>query len=78
MEEIAEKGFSAYWKFKTDNDTMESGFDEWLKKAQDLISGESDNAIEFVDNFKLDLFSDEIYVFTTRQDDHAAQRLDRA
>ena len=64
MEEIAEKGFSAYWKYKTDNDTMESGFDEWLKKAQDLISGDSDNAIEFVDNFKLDLFSDEIYVFT--------------
>ena len=64
MEEIAEKGFSAYWKYKTDNDTTESGFDEWLKKAQDLIGGDSDNAIEFVDNFKLDLFSDEIYVFT--------------
>ncbi len=64
MEEIAEKGFAAYWKYKTDDDKTESGFDEWLKKAQDLISGESDNAIEFVDNFKLDLFSDEIYVFT--------------
>jgi GTP pyrophosphokinase len=64
MEEIAEKGFGAYWKYKTDNDRTESGFDEWLKKAQDLISTESDNAIEFVDNFKLDLFSDEIYVFT--------------
>ena len=64
MEEIAEKGFSAYWKYKTDNDTTESGFDEWLKKAQNLIGSESDNAIEFVDNFKLDLFSDEIYVFT--------------
>ena len=64
MEEIAEKGFSAYWKYKTDNDTTESGFDEWLKKAQDLINNKADNAIEFVDNFKLDLFSDEIYVFT--------------
>ena len=64
MEEIAEKGFGAYWKYKTDDDKTESGFDEWLKKAQDLISNESDNAIEFVDNFKLDLFSDEIYVFT--------------
>jgi len=64
MEEIAEKGFSAYWKYKADNDTTESGFDEWLKKAQNLIGSESDNAIEFVDNFKLDLFSDEIYVFT--------------
>ena len=64
MEEIAEKGFAAYWKYKTDNDKTESGFDEWLKKAQDLIGSESDSAIEFVDNFKLDLFSDEIYVFT--------------
>ena len=63
MEEIAEKGFAAYWKFKTD-DQVESGFDEWLKKAQDLISNEADNAIEFVDNFKLDLFADEIHVFT--------------
>ncbi len=63
MEEIAEKGFAAYWKYKTDDKT-ESGFDEWLKKAQDLIRANSDNAIEFVDNFKLDLFSDEIYVFT--------------
>ena len=63
MDEIAEKGFAAYWKFKTD-DMTESGFDIWLKKAQDLISDESDNAIEFVDNFKLDLFSDEISVFT--------------
>ena len=64
MEEIAEKGFGAYWKYKTDDNKAESGFDEWLKKAQDLISNESENAIEFVDNFKLDLFSDEIYVFT--------------
>ena len=64
MEEIAEKGFAAYWKYKTDDDKTESGFDEWLKRAQDLINNQSDNAIEFVDNFKLDLFSDEIYVFT--------------
>ena len=65
MEEIAEKGFSAYWKYKTDS-RIESGFDEWLKKAQALISNESTNAIEFVDNFKLDLFADEIVVFTPK------------
>ena len=63
MEEIAEKGFTAYWKYKSDDQT-ESGFDIWLKKAQDLISNQTENAIEFVDNFKLDLFSDEIHVFT--------------
>lgn len=63
MHEIAEKGFGAYWEYKTDEHT-ESGFDEWLKKAQDLIKGGADNAIEFVDNFKRDLFSKEIFVFT--------------
>ena len=65
MEEIAEKGFAAYWKYKTDSQT-ESGFDEWLKKAQALISNENSNAIEFVDNFKLDLFADEIFVFSPK------------
>ena len=65
MEEIAEKGFAAYWKLKTD-DKIESGFDVWLKKAQDLIGSDNTNAIEFVDNFKLDLFSDEIFVFTPK------------
>ena len=63
MEEIAEKGFTAYWKYKSDDQT-ESGFDIWLKKAQDLINNQTESAIEFVDNFKLDLFSDEIHVFT--------------
>ena len=65
MEEIAEKGFAAYWKYKTDDKT-ESGFDVWLKKAQGLIGSDNTNAIEFVDNFKLDLFSDEIFVFTPK------------
>ena len=65
MDEIAEKGFAAYYKYKTDNQT-ESGFDEWLKKAQNLVGAESVNAIEFVDNFKLDLFADEIFVFTPK------------
>ena len=65
MQEIAEKGFAAYWKHKTDDKT-ESGFDVWLKKAQALINSQDTNAIEFVDNFKLDLFSDEIFVFTPK------------
>lgn len=65
MEEIAEKGFAAYWKYKTD-ERFESGFDEWLKKAQDYINAQAGNAIEFVDNFKLDLFAEEIFVFTPK------------
>ena len=63
MNEIAEKGFTAYWQYRTDNQT-ESGFDEWLKRVNDLISSESDSTLDFVDTFTNDLFSDEIKVFT--------------
>jgi len=63
MDEIAEKGFTAYWQYRTDNQT-ESGFDEWRKRIDDLISSESDSTLEFVDTFTNDLFSDEIKVFT--------------
>jgi Guanosine polyphosphate pyrophosphohydrolases/synthetases len=67
MQEIAEKGFAAYWKYKSDDQT-ESGFDEWLKKVKDLIANEQTSALEFVNSFKLDLFSDEIFVFTPKGD----------
>lgn len=63
MDEIAEKGFTAYWAYRTDNQT-ESGFDEWLKRVNELISSESDSTLDFVDTFTNDLFSDEIKVFT--------------
>ena len=63
MNEIAEKGFTAYWSYRTDNQT-ESGFDEWLKRVNELISAESDSTLDFVDTFTNDLFSDEIKVFT--------------
>lgn len=63
MNEIAEKGFTAYWAYRTDNQT-ESGFDEWLKRVNELISSESDSTLDFVDTFTNDLFSDEIKVFT--------------
>ena len=63
MNEIDEKGFTAYWQYRTDNQT-ESGFDEWLKRVNELISSESDSTLDFVDTFTNDLFSDEIKVFT--------------
>ena len=63
MNEIAEKGFAAYWQYRTDNQT-ENGFDEWLKRINELLGSESDSTIDFVDTFTNDLFSDEIKVFT--------------
>ena len=63
MNEIDEKGFTAYWQYRTDN-LVESGFDEWLKRVNELISSESESTLDFVDTFTNDLFSDEIKVFT--------------
>ena len=65
MNEIAEKGFAAYWQYRTNNQT-ESGFDEWLKRINELLGSESDSTIDFVDTFTNDLFADEIKVFTPK------------
>jgi GTP pyrophosphokinase len=71
MDEIAENGFAAYWKYRDQNSTAESGLDLWMKVVRDLVQQADDNqasAIEFIDNFKLDLFNDEIFVFTPNGD----------
>jgi len=65
MDEIAEKGYAAYWKYK-DSDHSESGLDEWLTKIRELITTDDNSALDFINNFKLNLFSDEIFVFTPK------------
>lgn len=61
MEKIAEHGYIAYWKGKQ---SEESGFDIWLDRIKKLVEGDSPSAVEFLNNFKMDLFNDEIFVFT--------------
>ena len=71
MDETAENGFAAYWKYRDKNSTAESGLDLWMKVVRDLVQQADENqasAIEFIDNFKLDLFNDEIFVFTPKGD----------
>lgn len=71
MDEIAENGFAAYWKFRDKNTNEESGLDLWMKVVKDLVRQADENhvsAIEFIDSFKLDLFNDEIFVFTPKGD----------
>lgn len=65
MEEIAEKGFAAHWKYKQDS-AQESELDKWLKKIRELLQNPNTNALEFLDDFKLNLFSSEIHVFTPK------------
>jgi GTP diphosphokinase / guanosine-3',5'-bis(diphosphate) 3'-diphosphatase len=67
MDEVAEKGYAAYWKYK-DAPNSESGLDEWLTKVREVLSSEDATALEFLNNFKLNLFSDEIFVFTPKGD----------
>ena len=65
MNEIAEKGYAAHWKYKN-SDEDESGLDEWLKKVRELLQSNDSDAIDFISDFKLNLFSDEIFVFTPK------------
>lgn len=68
MDEIAEKGFAAHWKYKDSAESPESKLDRWLSQVRDVLENPEDNAIDFIDNFKLSLFSEEIYVFTPNGD----------
>ena len=65
MDEIAERGFAAHWRYKGDNQA-ESELDIWLKKIREVLANKESNALEFLDEFKLNLFSSEIYVFTPK------------
>ena len=67
MDEIAEQGLAAHWKYKTgEND--ESELEKWLKTIRELLEHPDPNAIDFLDTFKLNLFSQEIFVFTPKGD----------
>ena len=64
MDEIAEKGLAAHWKYK--ESASEQALDEWIAKVRDLLDSAESNALDFIDDFKLNLFSDEIFVFTPK------------
>lgn len=69
MDEIAEKGFAAHWKYKEgDEKGSENNLDHWLSQIREVLESDSDDALEFIDNFKLNLFSEEIYIFTPNGD----------
>jgi guanosine-3',5'-bis(diphosphate) 3'-pyrophosphohydrolase len=65
MNEIAEKGYAAHFKYKQ-GDSHESGLDTWLNRLKESLESQSLNAVDFVEEFKLNLYSKEIYVFTPK------------
>jgi guanosine-3',5'-bis(diphosphate) 3'-pyrophosphohydrolase len=65
MHEIAERGYAAHWKYK-EGENSESGLDEWIKQIGEVLKTSTENAVEFFDEFKFNLFSKEVYVFTPK------------
>jgi GTP pyrophosphokinase len=65
MDEIAERGFAAHWKYK-DKTSPESELDKWIKRIRETLESPTGDALEFLDDFKLNLFSSEIMVFTPK------------
>lgn len=64
MNEIAEKGFAAHWKYK--ESANDNGLDQWISKVREMLSNPEANALDFLDDFKMNLFSDEIFIFTPK------------
>lgn len=64
MNEIAEKGLAAHWKYKDGNASQESKLDEWLKHIRELLQNPDANAMDFIQDLKRDIFLDEIYTYT--------------
>jgi (p)ppGpp synthetase, RelA/SpoT family len=65
MDEIAERGYASHWKYKGDGE-QESELDKWIKKIRLMLENPLEDPIEFLDEFKMNLFSSEIMVFTPK------------
>ncbi|RMB64179.1 bifunctional (p)ppGpp synthetase/guanosine-3',5'-bis(diphosphate) 3'-pyrophosphohydrolase [Dokdonia sinensis] len=63
MNEIAEKGYAAHFKYKQGDD-KDKGLDEWINRLQEALESSDQSAVDFVENFKLNLYNKEIFVFT--------------
>ena len=68
MNEVAEMGLAAHWKYK--GIKSESGMDEWLKNIREILENPDLNAVDFMDEFKLNLYDKEVFVFTPNGDLH--------
>jgi GTP diphosphokinase / guanosine-3',5'-bis(diphosphate) 3'-diphosphatase len=69
MDDLAEKGFAAHWKYK-DNlsgiTNKENQLEDWIRKIREMLENPDNNALDFIEDFKLNLFAEEIFVFTPK------------
>ena len=66
MDEIAEKGYAAHWKYKDNASKYESNLEKWLVRVRELLERQDLTALEFVDDFRGNLFNEEVFVFTPK------------
>lgn len=67
MNEIAEKGLAAHWKYK-EGAAQESKFDQWFNQIREILGNSETDTLDFLQDFKSNLFSEEIYVYTPKGD----------
>ncbi len=68
MDEIAERGYAAHWKYKEKESSRGTGLDDWITQVRGLLESNDGSAIEFMDDFRGNLFHDEVFVFTPKGD----------
>ncbi|GJM60133.1 MULTISPECIES: RelA/SpoT family protein [Persicobacter] len=70
MDEIAEKGYAAHWKYKENSKGKEKGggLEGWIGQVREMLEQNDSNAMEFVDDFKSNLFQEEVFIFTPKGD----------
>lgn len=82
MDDIAEKGYAAHWKYKENGKSEESALEQWIGKVRDMLEQNDSSALEFVHEFRSNLFHEEVFVFTPKGDlrilPHDASALDFA
>jgi len=82
MNEIAEKGYAAHWKYKDNVNNQTSGLEQWITKVRDMLEQNDSSALEFVDDFRGNLFNEEVFAFTPKGElktlPHGATALDFA
>ncbi|MFT5228278.1 MAG: guanosine-3',5'-bis(diphosphate) 3'-pyrophosphohydrolase, partial [Urechidicola sp.] len=65
MDDISEKGYAAHWKYKSSKGE-DTGLDQWIAQVREMLESPDSNAIDFIDDFKSNLFSEEIFVFSPK------------
>ena len=82
MDEVAEKGYAAHFKYKGNQTNVNEGIDAWLNQVREVLEHNDKSAIEFINDFRSSLFKDEVFVFTPKGDlkvlQHGATALDFA